>query len=236
MPIEQRVGRKEVGQAWQKPGLFGLNALALFIDTFGTEALTWAPETIEMELRDEFGGDAEDANYERLMAAISVVTTDSFFNSVPDFCRVCVTLAGHRVGAESMILPDSGDVAWGITEAMLINRPDDKEPFSPEVVEFIRQVLDEEGILSPPDVLRIAGMSRKLMDQVSYDFSDDPTMFQAIQENEESRSQAVDLLVRGRMKSLITQLQNLPLVNARNKTELTTKLLAKLPKADEMPL
>ncbi len=236
MPVEQRAPRSEAKRFWQKPGLFGFNGLALFIDAFGTEALTWAPETIEMELRDEFGGDAEEGNFERLMVAISVLNTDSFFTSVPDFIRGCVTLSGHRIGENAMILPNSGEIAWGITEAMLMNKPDDKDPFVPEIVEFIRQTLDDEGVLTPPDVLRIATNSRELVEKVNYEYSDDPEMFSAIQKNEEDRSSAIDLMVKGRLKSMLMQLRDLPLANSKDKSELVGKLLTKLPLTGDMPL
>jgi hypothetical protein len=43
-----------------------------------------------------------------------------------------------------------------MTEALLIQPPDDDDenPFSEDIVAYIGQVLNQEGIISPPDILK----------------------------------------------------------------------------------
>lgn len=220
-------------QFWTKP-CFGLNLLIMFLDSYGTEGLKWDPTTIEMDIQDDFNVELPPANFARLMTAISILTSNSFYTSVPDFVQACVTLSGTHP-TSSMILPDADDIAWGVTEGVLISPPEDEQklPFNEEIVAFIGETLADEGILTPPDVLRIAG--KGLMDQVSYDYSDDPEMFTAIQSVEKDRSDNINRIVIGRTHALLQQMQSLPL--RTGKVHFVEKLLAKLPPAEEvMPL
>jgi hypothetical protein len=212
---------------------FAFNLLVAFLDSYGMEAMTWSPETIEMEIADDFNVDISAANFDRLLTARHIMAGNDFYVSPVDFARGCVSLSGHPYWADTMILPDSEDVAWGITEAMLIMPPDpsNESIFSPEILGLIGGILDEEGILTPPDVLKIADRANDVMNRVSYEFSDDPEMFAAIQGVESDRTDAVNHFVRSRLQALLNQLQELPLKTG--KTEFVKQVLAKLPASDK---
>src|SRR6516165_7383164 len=137
---------------WTDADAFATTLLTLFLDTYGTEGLAWHPDTISMEIEHDLGIIMPPDNYERLMTAISLLTTDGFFTSVPDFVYGCVVLNGHHVPPGVFSPADAADCAWGVTEAMLINPPEDRTPFSDEICSYIGKVLDDEGILVPPDV------------------------------------------------------------------------------------
>jgi hypothetical protein len=219
---------RSLAMFWLNPDAFAFNLLTAFMDTYGAEALAWSPETIEMEIRDDFGVDISSGNYDRLMTAISVLTSNGFFTSVPTFIRDCVSLAGTVTPADSMIMPDCEELAWGITEALLISPPDeeDENPFDKEIVGFIGEALSEEGILKPPDVLRIAVNGRQLVDRVNFEFSDDPEMFAAIQSAEGAKTEAINAAVKGKTMALLRQLQSLPIRNGQ--TAFVQKMLTKL--------
>ena len=218
---------KAVTAYWQNPEAFGTCLLILFLDTYGTEGLGWTPETIDMELSTDFG-DVPAANFDRLMTACSLLTSNSFFKSPVDFVKICMSLSGIYQPAEHMLLPDSDDIAWGVTEGLLISPPDDNDnnPFDPEIVGLIGQVLDEEGILVAPDVLRIGVRGADLRSQVDYDFSDDPEMFGAIQKTEQERTDRINHTIQRRSLALMTQLRDLPLTNG--KTDFVQGLIDKL--------
>ena len=224
MPDELKVSPAPLKPYWARRDMFAMNLLLMFIDSYGVEGLQWLPETIEMEIAADFHVDIDDASFERLLTAIAILTTDTFTTSLPDFARSCVVLSGNSVSADVMSLPDSEDIAWGITEALLISPPEQDNVFNEEIVGFIGATLDNEGILTPPDVLKIA-QRPELRDQVSYDFSDDPEMFEAIWQTEKSKSGDIDTFVRSRMESLLEQMRELPLANG--KTEFVKKVLAK---------
>lgn len=204
------------------PQAFAYNLLAVLLDAYGTEALSWTPETIEMELRDDFNVDVPPGNFDRLMTAIGILTSDAFFTSPVDFARGCLSLAGTFIPANQLALPDSAEVAWGVTEALLIEPPPDEEegskggnPFSEDITAMIGVLLDREGILTPPDVLRIATRDGDLAARVSYEWSDEPEVFSAIQKFEAEKTERVEGAVRARLSALLDQLQALRLTNGK---------------------
>jgi hypothetical protein len=224
--------------AWASPNLFATSALVAFIDTYTTEALQWHPVTIQMEIEHDFHVDLPHGVYERLLTAITLLTEDGFFRSPVDFARACVVLSGHVPTADSMLLPDASDVAWGVTEALLIHPPDagNDNPFTEEITGFIGHILDSEGILNPPDILRIATRDHELVDRADYGFSDDPATFAAISQMEASKTDDINQIVAGRMRALLSQLQSLPLRHAKVEATLVARMLKNLPTAEDLPL
>lgn len=201
-------------QQWARRDLFGLTLLTMFMDSYGTDGLSWLPETIEMEIADDFEVQIDDQSFDRLLTAITILTTNSFTTSLPDFARACVVLSGEAVSAAVMSLPDSRDIAWGITEGLLISPPEGQQTFNEEIVGFIGAVLDQEGIVNPPDVLRIAGQAETAQ-RINQDFSDDPEMFSAIWKEEQAKGADIDQFVRGNMRKLLQQVVQLPLTNGQ---------------------
>lgn len=239
MPDE---GLARLRRLWAGTDGFGFTLLTHFVDHFWREfpdekspdrrsPLEWTPATIEMELAADLQVEPSATAMDRLQTAIAVLTGDSFFVSPVDFARGCVSLAGPFVPADHMAMPDCKDIAWGITEALLIRPPEDdeREMFSPEVIGLIGQALDAEGIINPPDVLRIGARDTDWSARVSYDFSDDPEMFAAVQQVEASRTDEINATVRGGLRRMLEQLRDLPL--RYGKTEPVAALLARLPVA-----
>jgi hypothetical protein len=238
MPSFQTTSPTSLQAFWSNPSSFGMTLLTIFLDTFGMEAAQWDPLTIQMEVEQEFNVELPPSNYDKLLTAISILTTNSFYVSVPDFSRACVVLSGHHPTPNLLILPDCADIAWGITEGVLIMPPpeDHQNPFSPEITTFIGYCLDSEGIINPPDVLRIATRDRQLVDRVNYEYSDDPEMLSSIYKMEESKTDDINKMVKSRIRSLLMQLASLPL--RVGKTEvIVKKMLANLPENEEpLPL
>ena len=109
---------------------------------------------------------------------------------------------------------DAEEVAWGITEALLISPPDDddKEPLTEEIRAYIGAVLDSEGIINPPDILRVALRAARVSPSIE-DFSDDPTMFNAIYDLEAGKTEDINQSIRLKTELLVAQLGALNLQN-----------------------
>lgn len=198
-------------QVWTSPESFTTTLLTLFIDTYGTEGTTWSPETVLLQIEEDFQIPLPQANYDRLLAGLNLLTTDSFYQSLPDFITWCNILAGDSYNPELWDPADAGEIAWGITEAMLLAPPDEDEPFADDIRAYIGAVLAQEGIIDPPDVLRLAIRDRNPSMNLPSDYSDDPTMFAAIYGAQADRGQALtDLLLDG-LRRLSQQLDALPL-------------------------
>jgi hypothetical protein len=218
--------------------MFATTLVAMFLDAYGSEALSWEPLAIEIQIEEDNGLEIPRENFERLMAAIAILTTNSFFLSVVDFARLCVILSGNSVPSDILALPDSDDIAWGVTEALLLSPPETENPFNEEITAFMGKVLDAEGIITPPDVLRIATRDNKLVDRVQYDFSDDPVMFNAMFDMETSKTETINAIVTGRMLALVNQLSKAGLKNANTESmkRFVSGALQKLKDAQEVGL
>lgn len=195
-------------------GTYGTTMLVLVLDRYGTAALDWHPETLRMELRDDFHVEPTRANMDRLMAAIAVVTTDAFFKDPARFIQLCNVLSGDEFDPTVFDVADVGECAWGITEALLLQPPDDEdpEPFSDEVRHYVGAVLREEGFVKPPDVLGIA-LDANWSDHVQFEFADDPEMQAAIYKTAADRTDEIETLLRDGLRALFEQLRALPLLN-----------------------
>jgi hypothetical protein len=203
-----------VQEAWKSRETFASVLLTMFLDRFGTEALTWDPTTIALEIEEEFDVELPQLSLDKLMGAIQILTTDRFYRSLPDFVTLCNILSGDTYRPDMWDPADAEEVAWGVTEALLIYPPedDDPEPFSDEIRAYIGAVLDSEGLVNPPDILRIALRQARVSPAIQ-DFSDDPAMFNAVYDLEEGKRADIEASVRMRTKLLAAQLRALNLKN-----------------------
>jgi acyl carrier protein len=164
-----------------------------------------------MEIEDDFGINLPQGSFDRLMVARNLLTTDDFYRSLPDFVQWCGVLNGDTYDPLLWDPADAQEVAWGISEALIIEPPDEEEPFNSEIRAYIGAVLDEEGIMNAPDILRLALRNVDLTAKVHGDFSDDPIMFAAIYGFEKSKTDDINNYTRGQLRLLISQLEQLPL-------------------------
>lgn len=201
-------------EAWTSKDTFASVLLTLFMDRFGTEALTWDPTTVTLEIEEEFGVDLPQLPLDKLLVGIQLLTTDRFYKSLPDFIAFCNVLNGDTYRPDMWDPADAEEVAWGITEALLIYPPedDDPEPFTDEIRAYIGAVLDREGLINPPDILRIALRQARISPSIE-DFSDDPTMFNAVYDLEEGKRADIENTIRMRTKMLAAQFRALKLKN-----------------------
>ena len=205
---------KAAQEAWKSRDTFASVLLTLFMDKFGTEALTWDPTTITLEIEDEFDVELPQLPLDKLLVGIQILTTDRFYKSLPDFISFCNVLSGDTYRPDMWDPADAEEVAWGVTEALLIYPPEDNdnEPFSDEIRAYIGATLDREGLINPPDILRIALRQARVSPSID-DFSDDPTMFNAVYDLEEGKRADIENTIRMRTKMLAAQFRALKLDN-----------------------
>lgn len=205
-------------EAWTSRETFASVLLTLFLDRFGMEALEWDPATISLEIEEEFDVELPQTSLDKLMVAVHILTTDRFFKSLPDFIQFCNVLDGDTYYPASFDPADAEEVAWGITEALLIAPPDenDPEPFTNEIRAYIGKVLDGEGIINAPDILRIALRDARISPSVG-DFSDDPEMFSAIYDVEAGKTSEINQTIKTKTQILSAQLAALQLQNGNTK-------------------
>jgi len=186
----------------------------LFLDRFGMEGLEWDPSTMALEIEEEFNVKLSQGSLDKLIVCIQILTTDRFFKNLPDFISFCNVLGDDTYRPDMWDPADAEEIAWGVTEALMIEPPDenDPDPFTNEIRSYIGAVLDSEGIINPPDILRIAMRNNKVSKNIT-DFSDDPEMFNAVYELEAGKTEDINNTLRMKTKLLAEQMAALNLKN-----------------------
>ena len=201
--------RTYIQQLLTGPETYATTLLVLALDHYGPEMLEWHPQTLQLEFADDFGVQLPQQNLHKLMAAITILTTDRFERSLPSFIWLCNVLADDTLDPTVFDIATAEEMAWGITEALLINPPESEQHFSDEIRWYIGFMLDEEGVVDPPDVLRLA-LRQRLTDPLD-DFVDDPEMYAALYTSQQAKSQEIETMLREQLTQLIKQLESLPL-------------------------
>jgi hypothetical protein len=197
------------------PDAYATTLLIILLDQFGIEALDWAPETIRLELRDDFQVDLPQVNVDKIMAAISIVTSDDFYKNLPKFIQLCNVLADDEFNPGIFDPADSAEMSWAITEALLLSPPEEEEPFTDEIRFYIGHMLNEEGLVNPPDVLRIALYDTPVADPLSLN-ADDPVMYGALYQSQQAKSKEITDMLQRQLRELFEQIQMLSLRNGDN--------------------
>lgn len=214
-------------EVWKDNDSYTTTLVAMFLDMYGTEGLSWDPTTCLMEVQDDMAVVLPPIVADRLLAGIQLLKTDAFYCSLPDFIAFCNVLSGTPNNPEMWDPADVYEISWGITEAMLLAPPDNEdEPFTEEIRAYIGQMVSVAGIISPPDVLRLALRdSPELTGQVNAEYSDDPLMFQAIYAVEQAKTDDITRMLKENLGELLDQLTRLPLRSGS-----TRDLIARLQK------
>jgi hypothetical protein len=184
--------------------------LVIFLEHYGTEGLEWHPETIHGQMSQDFGVKLPKSTLDKLMAAIAIVTTNYFYREVRRFIELCNILAGDDFDPTVFDPADSAEMAWAVTEALLLSPPEEGEDFDDEIKAYIGFVIREEGMVTPPRVLKNF-VAKDFTEEVRYQFEDDPEMFQGIFETQQSKAAELDALVQENMNEMLAQLEALPL-------------------------
>lgn len=207
---------------------FATTLLALALDRWGVECLAWSPQTLQRELEQTYGTDLPQLNFDKLMAAIMVLTTDLFFKDLPRFIVLANVLAGSEFEPGEFDPADAAECAWAITEALLINPPDEDEAdtlFSSDIRHYIGFVLKEEGFVTPPDVLRIAAAG-DFSNQVYDAAGDDPDLLIEIKTRHDEKTAEINSIVRASLIELLEQLRSLPVKEQGFTAEVAKRLAA----------
>lgn len=206
-----------------EPDTFATVLLTIAVDVFGTDCLhdpddpgrgPWHPATFRSMLTEHFGVAIPNLSIDKLMAAVTIVTTDMFFKNVDRFIALANVLAGSEFSPEQFDKADTAECAWAITEALILDPPDsdDHEPFCDDIRRYLGAVLRDEGYISPPDVLKIA-IEGDFSDRVRYNFSDDPVMFSGIYKAQQDKTKEIEGVIHDSLILLAEQLQSLRLQN-----------------------
>lgn len=201
------------------PEVFGTTLLVWALDRVGPELINppdgdpLDPAAVAAEIADALGRPLPPRLFDRLMAALHVVTTDSFHTSVPDFIEMANVLFGSPFDPTEFDPADSEECAWAVTEAALLAPPEQDEDFlSEDILGYIGHALKADGFLTAPRCLSDADKYLKeSSDQTAAAAADDPTTFAAVWQKRRERADALDAQVGEGVRRLLAQLESLHL-------------------------
>jgi hypothetical protein len=206
----------------QDPDSHAAALLVMLVDRYGTECLNWHPTTIRMQLEQDFATPSDD-NFDKLMAGVALTTTNYYFRNLSRFLDLTNALCGHGFDPNTVNLPDSAELAWGLTEATIISPPEEEEQFDDEIRHFIGAVLNNEGYIKPPKTLQVA-LGGDISQHVEDNWGDDPEMWLAINQSHASKTVEIDQMVQRCLKDLVEQISILPLQNGDQKEGLVQRI------------
>ncbi len=183
---------------------FATAVLGLLLKVYGQDLLSWDGQTIQLEVKDDFGLEMPRWVYDRLMALIAAMTSNQVFQDVPLFDETVSALAGKGMGYEQDA-PPVEDVAWAVTE-ILLNDPapagrQPNHPWSRDIRKYVRAVLDDEGMPIAPKCLDFAGNNT-----VPGEAQGDGSYYAGVYGVQAERANEIDAWIDERISLLLEQL------------------------------
>lgn len=179
------------------------------------ELLDFEAQSVRLELQERFRVIIPPDNFDKLMSAVAVLTTDRFFTDPASFNDLCNIMSGMPTDIEEFEPPEPLEMAWAVYQARMIDPMDgakDDLDFSEEVKLYMGAVLAENGYISPPSQLREAILPDYAINNAS-SFLADASFMPALIEN----TQLLHSDLEAGMKILIAELeQQLAVVNSVN--------------------
>lgn len=189
----------------------GAILLTLLTDEFGTECYDWEPETLQMEI-EALWGDIPPTNYEKIMAFLTVLTTNRFENSLEAFIHICNGLVGGGANFKQYDPATVTEMCKTIAEVSLIDPPEKGlYQFNEEIRQYIRKELDFEGYGQIPRLLKPYTADGEEMPE---DLPMDEIEANSYFDRQQQRLEILDMEVRAHLQAVFNDLNEVPLRNA----------------------
>ena len=127
---------------------------AICLRALGEDIHHWEPETLWMEIKDEFGVELPAINHTKLSALLAAIGTNSFYHSVPAFLCISRALNGEEDPFDQQDPLLVAEMAWAVREVQL--NDDAPHQFNDDVSAFAGALLMEDGFTTPPAILGFA--------------------------------------------------------------------------------
>jgi hypothetical protein len=193
------------------PEIFATTALALMFDEFGTEVTEWDPDVLGIEIREAFSVEPSDALLDRLLAAMAVLSSNSFFVDVKAFTTICNSLNRGVVMSDTWVPADLDDILWAVTEVrFLMGEYYSEEDYSHDVKRYVGVMLQQQGIRKIPSVLSFAEVDDTVTEV--YDaYSGDAVMEQAFWDSQQEDRDNLESENIDKIDQYMAQIRTLPL-------------------------
>jgi hypothetical protein len=188
--------------------------LVILFDGFGnTDFFDWEPETVRYEIRTFWKTDIPQENYDKIWAALTLLTTDMFTQDLQAFIHICNAFTGSGADFNWFDPATVEEMSKTIAEAALLD-PGSVDPknFSDEILTYMSTQLDEQGFTKPPRVLAryVSGLGKpeeEIEDVLRMDGLD----AKAYWNNQHRQNQGIEELIKADLEIILTQIAGLPL-------------------------
>jgi hypothetical protein len=154
---------------------------------YGSEALNWDAQTIQLQVKEDFNVDMPRRVFDQLMGQIAAITSTAVYNDVIAFDAYASAVNRLSIRFDHDT-PDPGDIAWAVAELAQVDpEPVGVKGWSPDIIAYIRVVLDDAGLPIPPKVLKFVPPRPP-----QSNFSDSPDLYAASWASQEALATEVD--------------------------------------------
>ena len=135
--------------------------LAVVTQKYGTVCYDWDPAVLRKEIEEDFSVKLTDLQFDRLQAAITILTTDHFESNWHVF-NVCIHLLNGEYADFTTLDPIEAEHIAGAMPEIELLRNDDEDgiKFSDEVNAYTGLIFYDYGCSKAPDIFPTAQMPR----------------------------------------------------------------------------
>jgi hypothetical protein len=162
MPVSLFQARQSLAQVLRTedvPGSLIFLSCCDCLDDVGEEGawLDYEPKSIQLEIRDKLGVTVSPEEFDRLMSALTIVTTDLAFTSLPSFLTLLKGLDSDSVSLDTPVnqVIDPTVLCQGLMEMVLLYPPSETETFNAEIKGYIKETLRFGGLVSYPKIVTL---------------------------------------------------------------------------------
>jgi len=209
-------GTLDLKALWTDGKAFGATLLAVLAHEFGQEAVDeWLPDTRLLALEERYNMAIPQLVFDRLEAAIAIVTTDRFTRSLPDFIALCNVLNGDLYDPNTWDPAEVDEMCWAVLESAVIWPPTNDSPedelFSDEIALYMGQRLDAEGFIQTPILLSMAQRDPAAVAVAQENLDADPDLAAMTLQLQTDKMTELNAWLHARLIALVTQLAALPI-------------------------
>ncbi len=196
---------------FSNPQAFASPLIAEVTDRFGTAAYDWDPKSLRLSIEDTTGISLSADNMDKIQAGLLVLTTNQFLVSLESFIQVCNAMGGEGTDFESFDPAEVDEMAWTITEALLLVPAEQGLPqvFSQEIRHYILKASEYEGFVELPKPL--SGVAGDLVKKVAAPVETDRLLYAASFSASRDAVAAVEAGVQAKFAAMMAQMNGLAL-------------------------
>lgn len=209
-----RISKRPFIRHLTDPDAIGSVLLIGLLDEYGTEMLTWEPQTLDLEVKHDWKVAIPQVNKDKVWALVTELTTNLFYSSLDAFTHICNSLNGSGADFLNYDFADVQEMCWTLAEVQLLDPPDEGESFNEEIRSYMGERLKAEAFERVPKILKpyVEAPDRdEAIDGVLTEDAIDAKMFW---DGQMRKVLEVDQFVRQRLHKLFVDLSTLPLENA----------------------